>query len=101
MTPMRACAGRRCTAWRRSALGAYAPEARLAAARACLALHRVDAARAVLLALLDDRALRLDAATELARLGDAHGLQRLDRDARSPDARVRARALSRLLPLPA
>jgi HEAT repeat protein len=76
-------------------------DVRLDAARACLTLHRVDAARPVLAALATNPAQRLDAATELARLGDARGLALLDADARSPDPRRRARALSRLLPLPA
>jgi HEAT repeat protein len=76
-------------------------EVRLDAARACLALHRMDRARAVLLALLDHPATRLDAATELARLGDARGVALLRHEARAPEPRRRARALSHLLPLPA
>jgi HEAT repeat protein len=84
-----------------TALGDANPEVRLDAARACLALHRPEGARAVLLALLDNVTTRLDAATELARLGDERGVALLRQEGRSPVASRRARALSRLLRLPA
>lgn len=76
-------------------------DVRLDAARACLSLQRASAARPVLLALLADRAHELDAATELARLGDPEGLAALRTLANAADAGLRSRALTRLLALPA
>ena len=77
-----------------------AVDVRLAAARAVIATGRRDAALPTLVgALATPR--RLDAADELARLGDARGLAELQASVRASDARERRVALSMLVPLPA
>ena len=72
------------------------PEVRLAAARLLLALGQAERARGELLAALSrpDRLLQLDAATDLARLGDARGEAVLDRLAGSESPELRAAAVS-------
>ena len=75
-------------------------DVRLAAARAVAATGRHDQALAVLVnALATPR--RLDAADDLARLGDPRGLEVLEAAARASDAHERRVALALLAPLPA
>lgn len=81
-------------------LGDAELDVRLAAARATVSTGRHDAAVPVLVAALAT-ARRLDAADELARLGDARGLAALQAAARSADAVERRAAIALLAPLPA
>ena len=81
-------------------LGDPEVEVRLAAARAIIATGRHDAAVPTLVAALST-ARRLDAADELARLGDARGLSALQASARAGDAGERRVALALLAPLAA
>jgi HEAT repeat protein len=75
-------------------------DVRMAAARAAIAAGRRDAAIATLVTALDGPR-RLDAADELARLGDARGLAVLTTTASaSADARARRAAVTLLTPLP-
>jgi HEAT repeat protein len=74
-------------------------EVRLAAARAAAQLGRAGDATRVFAAALDTPS-GLDAADELARLGDERGRARLRAAVRAPDARVRAHALALYAPLP-
>ncbi len=74
-------------------------EVRLAAARAAAQLgHPAEAMRVFVAAL--DTPWGLDAADELARLGDERGRARLRAAAASADAAVRARAVALWAPLP-
>jgi len=73
-------------------------DVRLAAARAAAAGGRHDRALPVLVSALETPR-RLDAADELARLGDPRGLGVLQSAARSPDVRERRTALALLAPL--
>ncbi|MDB4965347.1 MAG: hypothetical protein JWN44_1036, partial [Myxococcales bacterium] len=75
-------------------------DVRLAAARATLAGGGRDAALLVLVAALGTPR-RLDAADELARVGDARGLDALRTAARSSDRDERRLAVLLLAPLPA
>ncbi|MGZ3429072.1 MAG: HEAT repeat domain-containing protein [Polyangia bacterium] len=75
-------------------------DVRLAAARAVIATGRHDAALPALVSALATPR-RLDAADELARLGDARGVVELQASARSKDAAERRVALTMLAPLPA
>ncbi len=74
-------------------------DVRLAAARAAIATGHHEIALSTLAGALST-ARRLDAADELARLGDARGLAVLQAAARSPDAGQRRAALAMLAPLP-
>jgi HEAT repeat protein len=72
---------------------------RLAAARALVHLGHLEEARQVLLAALTTP-LALDAADELARLGDPRGTSPLDAAARAADSATRRLAVALLAPLP-
>lgn len=74
-------------------------DVRLAAARAAATVGRHEAAIPVLVSALST-ARKLDAADELARLGDARGFGVLRAFARSHDAGERRAALALLAPLP-
>ena len=74
-------------------------DVRLAAARAVIATGPRDAALPALLSALST-SRRLDAADELARLGDTRGFAALQSSARSSDPIERRIALSLLAPLP-
>lgn len=74
-------------------------DVRLAAARAVIATGPHDAALPTLVSALSTPR-RLDAADELARLGDPRGLGALQASARAADARERRIALAMLAPLP-
>jgi hypothetical protein len=73
---------------------------RLAAARAVIATGPRDAALPALVSALST-SRRLDAADELARLGDARGFAALEASARAADPSERRVALALLAPLPA
>ena len=75
-------------------------DVRLAAARAVIATGPRDAALPALVSALSTPR-RLDAADELARLGDARGLAALQASARAADPIERRIALALLAPLPA
>jgi HEAT repeat protein len=75
-------------------------DVRLAAARAVIATGRHDAALPTLVGALSTPR-RLDAADELARLGDARGVTELQASARAKDPVERRVALAMLAPLPA
>jgi HEAT repeat protein len=75
-------------------------DVRLAAARAAIATGPHDVALPALLSALSTPR-RLDAADELARLGDARGLAALQTAARAHDAAERRAAVRLLSPLPA
>jgi len=75
-------------------------DVRLAAARAVIATGRPDLALPALVGALSTPR-RLDAADELARLGDARGVSALQASAHAPDAVERRIALAILAPLPA
>jgi HEAT repeat protein len=83
-----------------SPLGALAadriPAVALAAARALIRVGRLDEARPPLVSglALTDAHLRLDAAADLARIGDARGTAALSALAVHPDPAIRAAALS-------
>ena len=81
-------------------LGDADVDVRLAAARAVLATGRHDAALPTLVSALSTPR-RLDAADELARLGDARGITELRASVRAKDASERRQALAMLAPLPA
>ncbi|HZS38079.1 MAG TPA: HEAT repeat domain-containing protein [Polyangia bacterium] len=74
-------------------------EVRLAAARALIAAGHAAQARPVLVGALDTP-YALDAADELARIGDPLGQNRLHAAAASPDAATRRAALALIAPLP-
>lgn len=74
-------------------------DVRLAAARAVIATGSHEPALPALLSALSTPR-RLDAADELARLGDARGLQALERAARASDPQLRRVAIALLAPLP-
>lgn len=74
-------------------------DVRLAAARAVIATGSHEPALPALVSALATPR-RLDAADELARLGDARGLQALERAARAPDPQLRRAAIALLAPLP-
>jgi HEAT repeat protein len=74
-------------------------DVRLAAARAVVAVGRHDAALPVLVSALST-SRRLDAADELARLGDRRGFEVLQAAARSSDVGERRAAVALLAPLP-
>jgi HEAT repeat protein len=74
-------------------------DVRLAAARAIIATGRHDSALPALVGALETPR-RLDAADELARLGDSRGLLVLQTSAHAADPRERRAALALLAPLP-
>jgi HEAT repeat protein len=74
-------------------------DVRLAAARALIATGHGDAARNTLIGALSTPR-RLDAAFDLARLGDTRGVVTLQTAAKTPNALLRRAAIALLSPLP-